>query len=326
MDRRALLLVALASLAPALAAAAAPEAEAQLSEARRLSREGQTKAAIAAAERAAALDPSSGDAWAELGGLRLAEPDLPGAIQAFERALTLEPHPVATRYNLALALRKAGRHAAAIVEYRRFLETSPDDTDALFGLAESLRADGQRLAAADAYERYATVETRPAQASWTAKARATAAELRAQAGAAVPQRVDSPAAPPKPTSAARAPRPAAQREAIALLEKRAWAEALPTLQAAVDAAPDDALLVAALAAAQLGQGLALEAQASYRRALERAPSAAAPALHLGLGEACRALGEVEQARQAFARGLELSTERDTVRALLEARLAALSDG
>jgi tetratricopeptide (TPR) repeat protein len=326
MVRRALLLFALASLAPALAAAATPEAEAQLAEARRLSREGQSKAAIAAAIAATSLDPSSGDAWAELGGLRLAEPDLPGAIQAFERALTLEPHPIATRYNLALALRKAGRHAAAIVEYRRFLETSPDDTDALFGLAESLRADGQLLAAADAYERYAATETRPTQASWTAKARTTAAELRAQAGAPEPQRVAAESAPPQPASPARAPRPAAQREAMALLEKRAWAEALPTLQAAVDAAPDDAILVAALAAAQLGQGLALKAQASYRRALERAPSAAAPALYLGLGEACRALGEVEQARQAFARGLELSAVKDALRALLEARLAALADG
>ena len=55
-------------------------------------------------DRAAALDPGSADAWANLGALALGWRDYAGAERAYRRASELEPWSVDSRLHLAEAL------------------------------------------------------------------------------------------------------------------------------------------------------------------------------------------------------------------------------
>jgi cytochrome c-type biogenesis protein CcmH/NrfG len=54
-------------------------------------------------------------------------------------AVTLDPHRVSARHNLATALRDSGRLDEAIAEYRRALEIDPGAAKTRVGLEQALR-------------------------------------------------------------------------------------------------------------------------------------------------------------------------------------------
>ena len=65
------------------------------------------------------------------------------AIAAFDRALALDPGHVDALYNGAVALSAAGSHEEASRNYARILAAQPDDVDAMVGLGVSLAMQGR---------------------------------------------------------------------------------------------------------------------------------------------------------------------------------------
>lgn len=133
--------------------AANPEAwNAYLNLANELSSQGRNGEALPLAREAARLAPQIADAHNTLGGvLFLASaargaPDraqLTAAIDAFARAIALDPGHVDALYNGAVALTVAGRHEEASQYYVRILAVDPSAIDALIGLGHSLAAQGR---------------------------------------------------------------------------------------------------------------------------------------------------------------------------------------
>ena len=101
------------------------------------------------------VDSGSTDATVEIAR---AAGDLPAAILAFERAVTVEdtmdydepePLPFAARHWLGAALVDAGRHADAERVYREELEDHPHNGWSLTGLRLALKAQGKNTADVD---------------------------------------------------------------------------------------------------------------------------------------------------------------------------------
>ena len=125
---------------------------AQLNLANLLSSEGRNVEALPFARDAVRFAPQIADAHNTLGGvLFLSAPasgagrpaQLAEAIDAFERALVLDPDHVDALYNGALALRAAGRYEEASRFYVRILAIQPGAVDALVGLGVSLALQGR---------------------------------------------------------------------------------------------------------------------------------------------------------------------------------------
>lgn len=80
--------------------------------------------------------PSDVALWRLLGGARVASGDPYGALDAFERALALEPTEPKNHYNLALALQAAGDRVGARQHYRHTLSLDPQHEQAALRLQE----------------------------------------------------------------------------------------------------------------------------------------------------------------------------------------------
>lgn len=111
-----------------------------------LSSSGRNEEAVPLAREAARLAPQVADASNTLGGvLFLSAVEMPTAapvrvqeaIDAFERALALDPAHTDALYNGAVALTAAGRHDAAARYYERLIELDPTSVDARVGLGRS---------------------------------------------------------------------------------------------------------------------------------------------------------------------------------------------
>lgn len=92
----------------------------------------RVNAALAAAQR---LDPSSVEVLLALGRHRLYAPGLfggstDGAVDAFRRAVLLEPSRPTARFWLGRALEESGADLAAAAEYRKALELEPEYVEA----------------------------------------------------------------------------------------------------------------------------------------------------------------------------------------------------
>ncbi len=72
-----------------------------------------------------ARSPESVRGWAMLGSVRAAGNDLPGAQDAYRRALELDPEDVNLRFLYALTLHRMGRDDEALAECARILEAAP---------------------------------------------------------------------------------------------------------------------------------------------------------------------------------------------------------
>ncbi len=117
-----------------------------------LSGAGRNGEALQLARDAVRLAPTIADAHNTLGAvLFLSAPasgaagpaQLAEAIDAFARAIALDPGHIDALYNGAVALTVAGRHAEASRFYAQILATQPDAVDAMIGLAASLAMQGR---------------------------------------------------------------------------------------------------------------------------------------------------------------------------------------
>ena len=92
--------------------------------------------AIAAAERAIALNPNGADAYSNLGYILSLSDRSDEAIEFFEKAIRLNPIPPSYYLQqLGIAYRSLGRYEEAIEAYKKALQRSPTDLFAHIGLA-----------------------------------------------------------------------------------------------------------------------------------------------------------------------------------------------
>ena len=69
--------------------------------------------------------PDHRRAWSAVGFLRAERQELESAIEAFERALALDPADAASHFNVAFLLQRLGRHDEAIPRFERALQADP---------------------------------------------------------------------------------------------------------------------------------------------------------------------------------------------------------
>jgi tetratricopeptide (TPR) repeat protein len=97
---------------------------------------GAPRAAATALERALRLDPKWVDCWLLLGNVHMMASQIDQGIQAYEKAVSLDPGNMTSRRILATALTVAHRNRQAIGEWQDLLLFTPKDTFVL----EKLRA------------------------------------------------------------------------------------------------------------------------------------------------------------------------------------------
>jgi tetratricopeptide (TPR) repeat protein len=105
-------------------------------------------AAVQPLERAVELLPAQSRPRFLLGYARERAGDLPGAVQAYEGAETLDPRDYETEFAFGRALLLLNRAAEAEKKFRRSLEIKSDSAPARLGLADSLAQQGSPEAAA----------------------------------------------------------------------------------------------------------------------------------------------------------------------------------
>ena len=104
-------------------------------------------AAMEAYRRALALDPTMSDACINLGRLVHEGGDPLEAMHWYREAIERAPDDPVAHYDLALALEDQGDTAAATTHYHRAVEIDPDFADAHFNLGRLLDQLGQRVQA-----------------------------------------------------------------------------------------------------------------------------------------------------------------------------------
>jgi protein O-GlcNAc transferase len=97
---------------------------------------GRHRAAVPILERARDIEPHNAMIWINLGAAYLGNPVIATeeqqmrAIQAFERALELNPGAPSVHYNLGLIFVDRGETELAVSAFRQALQTNPFDSDA----------------------------------------------------------------------------------------------------------------------------------------------------------------------------------------------------
>jgi tetratricopeptide (TPR) repeat protein len=110
--------------------------------------------AMDAYRRALELDPSLAAAHTNLGIAWFEKGDIAQARAHFERALSLDPDQPEARYNLANLYDQEAQLELAIAEFRRVVASRPEFADAHFNLAIALEKVGSRIQAADHFRHY----------------------------------------------------------------------------------------------------------------------------------------------------------------------------
>jgi DNA-binding transcriptional MerR regulator len=111
-------------------------------------------AAIAAYERALALDPDYADAHCNLGSVYFNQGRRPLAHACYERALALVPEHLEAHLNLATLHEEEGQDAGALRHYRRALALDPFAADTHVSLALLYERLGLRRKARGLWRRY----------------------------------------------------------------------------------------------------------------------------------------------------------------------------
>jgi len=91
---------------------------------------GETDRARERFRQAAALDPTYGEPWLEIGNLQGKAGRLDQALDAFDRALAADPDLADARLQRATTLMDLGRFADAVPELERYVALRPDDARA----------------------------------------------------------------------------------------------------------------------------------------------------------------------------------------------------
>lgn len=224
----------------------------------RAGREGEAQTVL---REALELDPEDISAAYQLGTLLAAAGELDEGLALLEAAAARAPLAADLHRGFAGALARAGRLAEAEARYRRVLELDPLDVDSRLARAGTLSKLGRPVEAAA--ELAAVLERRPGdpRALFELAEAETAAGRPQQAIAAYEElsRLGGSAAPPEMPPQAWAM--VEYRLGALLLEAGRRAEALPHLEAAARAAPEEI-------AARLALGRALAALGRFERAAE----------------------------------------------------------
>ncbi len=101
---------------------------------------GDRTAALAEFESAVELDPRDAAAWFGLGCAHLANASYKEAVEAFRNAIKADPDDPETRFNLAIALSRAGCPDLAEIELRAFVDMAGDRFPAHRAHAEQVLA------------------------------------------------------------------------------------------------------------------------------------------------------------------------------------------
>ncbi|MBI3927881.1 MAG: tetratricopeptide repeat protein [Armatimonadetes bacterium] len=121
-------------------------------------REGRIHDALVALEQALSVDGSRLEAWNQRGMLLLSLKRASEAVEAFRRALALQPTSSVVRYNLANALDELGETLEAVAELGRALALNPEHADSHFNRALGLEKMGRREEARYHWREYLRIE------------------------------------------------------------------------------------------------------------------------------------------------------------------------
>ncbi|MDY0002664.1 MAG: tetratricopeptide repeat protein [Polyangia bacterium] len=110
--------------------------------------------AMDAYRRALELDPSLAAAHTNLGRAEYQRGNTAKARAHFERALALDPAQAEARYNLANLYDEEGEEELALAELRRVVASNPDFADAHFNLGVILERLGSRVQASASFRRF----------------------------------------------------------------------------------------------------------------------------------------------------------------------------
>lgn len=116
--------------------------------------------AIEAYRRAVELDPDLAAAHTNLGSLLAEIGDLDGARDAFDEALRADPNQPEAQANLAELALRAGEPELAISGFRQVLRDAPDYFEAHYGLARALLSVGGKSQAVAHLERFCAAVSR----------------------------------------------------------------------------------------------------------------------------------------------------------------------
>lgn len=119
--------------------------------------EADPAAAVDAYRRAIALDPTFADAHVNLGRLRHEAGDAAEAEAHYRQALSGRPDDATAAFDLGVALEDLGRDAEAIDAYERAVELDATHADAFFNLAGACERSGRAAAAIRYLKAYRTL-------------------------------------------------------------------------------------------------------------------------------------------------------------------------
>lgn len=129
-----------------------------------LQSKGNVSGAIQHYQKALSLNPEFPEALLNLGGLLKVQGKPDAAAELYERALALRPTFAEAHSNLGNALVARGRVEEAVRSYRKALAIRPDYADAQLNLGEALYAQGEYEAAAQSYQRAIEIDPTDAEA------------------------------------------------------------------------------------------------------------------------------------------------------------------
>lgn len=113
---------------------------------------GSSMVAISHVRQTTVMDEGDAEEWFLVGD-EAEDDDLLGAIEAYERAIALDPRHVDARINLGRLLHASGRFLAAIDQYAAAVEVDPFNAIAWFNMGVALEDEGAPTRAIDAYLR-----------------------------------------------------------------------------------------------------------------------------------------------------------------------------
>jgi len=224
-----------------------------------LGEQGKPAEAIEAFRKAIEIQPDYISAHDNLGVALQQQGKLAEAIEAFRKAIDIQPDFVRAHYGLGNVLNEQGKLEEAIKAFRKAIDIQPDFVRAHYGLGNALNEQGKLEEAIEAYRK--VIEIKPDF-------------VRAHNGLG-----------------------------NALNEQGKLEEAIEAYRKAIEIQPDYAYAHNCLGNALNEQGKLEEAIEAYRKAIEIQP--AYVHAHHGLGIALQKQGKLEEAIEAYRKAIEI---------------------
>jgi len=141
--------------------------------------EGQEDQAIEAYQRALDLDPGLASAHTNIGNIHYRRGDRARALHHYQTACALDPDQAEAHFNLANMFEEVDDLEMSIAEHRRALAADPEFLDAHFNLALVLEQVGSKVQALTHWKRFLEITGPASSDSWSAVARRRIDELEA---------------------------------------------------------------------------------------------------------------------------------------------------